>query len=605
MNAIGPFTLDQLLGQGGMATVYAAHHPQLGRVALRVIVKAQHRDDVLAAERQGAMLHRLLHSNGCPGVPQAHEPFETENYLCLPVEFIDGETLEKRLARGPLPEAEAIECGQTLCANLAFAHAFKANDGRAIDHVVHGDIKPANIMSGRDGRVWLLDYGISKPMREDTRTRNVFGAACYSSPERLLEKSFDHRIDLWALGVVLYEMVSRRRPYDGGESEVREAMRRQVTPKPLREASPGYIAIVQKLLMLDPRRRYASAADVREDLERVSRGEAPLADTSSNDHDDRTSRAQATTRATQVGLATERVAIPPTPALRMPLDLKGRIAVGALALVLVVVTVKGYREYSMAQEAASFTRELKTRTSVTPADWAAYEALESRGGFGFGLSAARRILHERYKDEAMRHFKDYREGFTRALAGTQRQKAELALQRALQLEPDDREVRAMLQMTQAYGSAWDAGDAPAREALAGFEKAASLWEASPDPYLGMARVIAYRFPDAERVEQLLHQAESKGYRRGVPQASQRDTATLADARRSQAAALFAPVRKRECGDFDPQILAKVTALLEQSIQEYLTIPGFSSDIGTNLEKARNLLQEAKEHCRPTTAEKPA
>lgn len=600
MNAIGPYTLDQLLGQGGMATVYAAHHPQLGRVALRVIVKAQHQPDVLLAERQGAKLHQLLFDNKCPSVPRAYEPFETENYLCLPVDFIDGETLEKRLSsRGPLAEADAIRLGLILCDNLAFAHAFKSNDGRAIDHVVHGDIKPANIMIGRDGRVWLLDYGISKPMREDTRTRNVFGAACYSSPERLLEKSFDHRIDLWALGVVLYEMVSQRRPYDGGEAEVREAMRRQVTPKPLREASPGYIAVVQKLLMLDPRRRYASAADVRDDLERLSRGEAPLITNSADD--DRTSRAHATTRSS--GTATERVALAPTSSARMTLDLKGRILAGALALVFVVLAVKGYREYSMMQAASTFTRDLKTRTNVTPADWAAFEALEARGGFGFGLSDARRELHERYKDEALRHFKDYRDGFTRALAGTQRQKAETALQRALHLDPDDRQTRAMLQMAQAYGSAWDAGDAPAREALASFEKAASLWESSPDPYLGMARVIAYRFPDADRVEQLLQQAGRKGYR-PTPQAAQRDTATLADTRRAQASALFAPLRKRQCGDFDPQILARVNALLEQSIQEYLTIPGFSGDTATNLDKARKLLEESKALC-ATPAEKPA
>lgn len=597
MNAIGPYTLDQLLGQGGMATVYAAHHAELGRVALRVIVKAQHQADVLVAERQGAMLHRLLHENGCPGVPKAYELFEAPDYLCMPVEFIDGETLEKRLARGPLGEADAIRLGLIICDNLAFAHAFKAHDGRAIDHVVHGDIKPANLMIGRDGRVWILDYGISKPMREDTRTRNVFGAACYSSPERLLEKAFDHRIDLWALGVVLYEMVSKRRPYDGGEGEVREAMRRGMTPKPLREASPGYIAIVQKLLMLDPRRRYATAAEVREDLERLSRGEPPVLE---HADDDRTRRTSSTTRS-QTGTATERVPLPPVLAPRMPLDLKGRILAGALALVLVLVVVKGYREYSLASDAAAFTQELKTRTNVTPADWAAYGALAARGGFGWGLGEARHILHERYKDEALRHFKDYRDGFTRALAGAQRQKAEAALQKALQLEPDDREVRAMLQMTQAYGSAWDAGDGPAREALAGFEKAASLWDASPDPYLGMARVVAYRFPDAARVEQLMQQAERKGYR-ASPQAAQRDTATLADARRAQAAALFAPLRKRECGDFDPQILTRVLMLLEQSEHDYLTIPGFSADTTLNLGKTRELIQEAKSLC---AGDKPA
>jgi hypothetical protein len=262
----------------------------------------------------------------------------------------------------------------------------------------------------------------------------------------------------------------------------------------------------------------------------------------------------------------------------------------------VLVAVKGYREYSMMHDAGAFTRELKTRTNVTPADWAAYEALEKRGGWGWGLGEARRILHERLKDEAMRHFKDYREGFTRALAGAQRQKAELALQRALLVDPEDRETRAMLQMAQAYGSAWSEGEAAAREALASFEKAASLWESSPDPYLGMARVIAYRFPDAERVEQLLRQAERKGYRRSVPQATQRDTATLADTRRAQASGLLTPLRKRNCQDFDPRIRERAVELLEQSVQEYLTIPGFSADIAGNLEKSRKLLEEARALC---------
>ena len=599
MNAIGPFTLERILGQGGMATVYLAQHPELGRIALRVILKdsTRNQQDVINGERTGAMLHRLLSAKSCPGVPRAYEPYEDEHYLCIPVEFVAGETLAHRLDRGTFAEAEALRIGLAVCDNLEFAHAFKAHDGRNIDHVVHGDIKPANLMLDPRGNVWVLDYGISKPIREDQRTRNVFGAACYSSPERLLHKSFDHHIDLWALGVILYEMISGRRPYEGNEAEVRAAMQAGRTPAPLREASPAFQAVVQKMLMRDISRRYPSAAEVRADLERLNRQEVPLAQSTPPPvHDDhRTVRAPAgisTTAAAHTaaaGTATERAAHAPYAPPNPPLDMARKVAAIVLALCLTIAVYKTWKEFGVMRDAGKFAQELRSRNTISAADWTAYQALQERSLFGLGLGEPRRILQERFKEEAGRAIKDYRDGFDRALAGARRQSAELALQRALSLNDNDRQTRAMLHVVQAYGTAWE-NEQAARDAVSTLEKAAALWPSSPDPHLGIARIVAYKLTDPVRVEQELHEAERVGYRR-----QPRDTAMLADARRARALALLRPLRKRSCGDFNRDLLDRITGLLTASIDEYLAIPDFK-DQPTNLESARRLLDEVRQLC---------
>src|SRR6476646_4917993 len=170
LGQIGPFTLADILGQGGMATVYLAEHPEFGRVALRVIRKhtSKSQTEIVEAERVGAYQHLRLSQAGCPCVPRAYEPYEdpSGSYFCVPVEYIDGETLAHRIESSPLPEAEAIRIAIAICANLQCAHHFKADleNGSVIDHVVHGDIKPANVMIDKANEVKVLDYGISKPI---------------------------------------------------------------------------------------------------------------------------------------------------------------------------------------------------------------------------------------------------------------------------------------------------------------------------------------------------------------------------------------------------------------------------------------------------------
>jgi tetratricopeptide (TPR) repeat protein len=273
----------------------------------------------------------------------------------------------------------------------------------------------------------------------------------------------------------------------------------------------------------------------------------------------------------------------------MPPGLLPRVAVSVLAVVFSALGYTLWREYRVMGDAAAFTRELKMRRAVTAADWAAFRALEERSGLGFGLGEARKILKERFKEEAARAFTDYRDGFSQALAGTRRQNAELALQRAIQLDSDDAETRAWLDIVQAYGSAWDSEQA-ARDAMRVIERAAQIWPNGPDAYLALARIQAYKLPDAGKVESALLAAEKRGYRR-LP----RDRAMIADVRRMQAFTLYRPLRGRACEDFNRELLERVKTLLHQAIEDYLAVPEFK-DTAVNLKSARELLDDANALC---------
>src|SRR4051812_13053992 len=123
LGTIGSFTLIEILGQVGMATVYLADHPDFGRVALRVIRKSASKlqTEIVEAERLGALQHQLLSQANCPCVPRAYKAYEDANYFCAPVEYIDGETLAQHVEREPLAEPEAIRIAIAICRNLQCA----------------------------------------------------------------------------------------------------------------------------------------------------------------------------------------------------------------------------------------------------------------------------------------------------------------------------------------------------------------------------------------------------------------------------------------------------------------------------------------------------
>jgi eukaryotic-like serine/threonine-protein kinase len=243
------------VGGGGMGVVYKAEDLRLSRtVALKFLPSDLTRDPEAKVRflQEARAASVLDHPNICT----IHEVGETEDgrlYISMPC--YDGETLRRRIGRGPLPIEEATDIAQQIARGLAKAHR---------GGIVHRDIKPANIMVTGDGVVKILDFGLAKLAGSIaiTRTGSSVGTPAYMSPEQARGDDVDHRTDLWSLGVVLYEMVAGRRPFRGEHDQAVLYAILNERPKPLTqarpEAPPELERIVDGLLAKDPADRYPS-----------------------------------------------------------------------------------------------------------------------------------------------------------------------------------------------------------------------------------------------------------------------------------------------------------------------------------------------------------
>jgi eukaryotic-like serine/threonine-protein kinase len=260
---ISHFRIGEPLGSGGMGVVYAAEDTRLGRpVALKFLAPELVRDPAAKARflTEARAASALDHANLCT-ILDVGESEDGLLFLAMP--RYHGESLERRIARGPLPVEEALEIAVQAARGLARAH----------EHgIIHRDVKPGNLFVTRDGVVKILDFGIAKLTGEAGHTRHgaILGTPSYMAPEQTRGETVDARADVWSLGVVLYEMLAGRRPFVGGSgAAVVHAVLRE-TPEPLMHLRPEVPAeldrIISRMLAKDPGQRHANAAEVLVDL---------------------------------------------------------------------------------------------------------------------------------------------------------------------------------------------------------------------------------------------------------------------------------------------------------------------------------------------------
>lgn len=260
---LGKYPVSQVLGKGAMGIVYLGRDPVIKRpVAIKTIRKELIEDDE-KAESMSARFRREAQAAGTlnhPGIVAVYEYGEDEEYAFIAMEYVEGNTLREYQSQGArFDERDTVSIMAQLLDALEFAHA---------NSVWHRDIKPANIIIMKNGRIKLADFGIARIESTDrTRTNMLMGTPGYIAPEYYLGEPVDHRIDIFAAGVLLYELLAGRAPFRGRP----EAIMHDVCyddPVPPSEVVrsrgwPRYDGVVARALEKSPAQRFQSAGDFR------------------------------------------------------------------------------------------------------------------------------------------------------------------------------------------------------------------------------------------------------------------------------------------------------------------------------------------------------
>lgn len=261
------YLLQRVLGRGGMGTVYEARDEVRGEVvALKVLEAAGPRRPVALERfrREAALARRITH----PHVARMYELGSHQGRSFLTMEFVEGEDLKAKLAReGALKPEQAARITWAVCSGLGAAHAAA---------VVHRDLKPANVLLERGGRVVLTDFGIARAMEEEpsesglTHVHGMVGTPQYMAPEQLTDERVDARTDIYAVGLLLYEMLVGE-PAFRQSTSLKAAFERLDRPPPdpreHRDVPSALAELVRWCLAQSPEKRPSGAAEVALALE--------------------------------------------------------------------------------------------------------------------------------------------------------------------------------------------------------------------------------------------------------------------------------------------------------------------------------------------------
>jgi Tol biopolymer transport system component len=283
---LGPYEISDKLGEGGMGEVYRATDTRLGReVAIKVLPEsvAQDPERLARFEREAKILASLNH----PNIATIHGIEEGGSAPALVMELVEGPTLADRLAQGPIGLEEALPIARQIAEGLEYAHE---------RGIIHRDLKPANIKLTSEDHVKILDFGLAKALEPESAASGsvdvshsptltyqatvqglILGTASYMSPEQAAGKPVDKRSDIWSFGVVLYEMLSGDRLFEGETvaETMADVLRREIDLARLPTGTPASIRqLLRRCLERNPKNRLHDIADARIVLDDVASGRA-------------------------------------------------------------------------------------------------------------------------------------------------------------------------------------------------------------------------------------------------------------------------------------------------------------------------------------------
>jgi serine/threonine-protein kinase len=260
----GRYQIVRELGKGSMGVVYEAYDPLFDRrVALKVLRPDRVSSSAFAQRflKEAKAVGRLYHSN----IVVAHDKGEDHGTVYLSMEYIEGKPLNEVLQTEKLALEEALKIGIQIADALAYAHS---------KGIVHRDIKPSNIIVQPDGNIKITDFGIARiedPLAtQQTQAGEILGTPAYMAPEQVLGRSVDGRSDLFSLGVILYELATRQRPFSGESLATIFHSITHEDPRNPEDLNPGLprelSAVILKCLSKEPEHRYSSCHELSEAL---------------------------------------------------------------------------------------------------------------------------------------------------------------------------------------------------------------------------------------------------------------------------------------------------------------------------------------------------
>jgi serine/threonine protein kinase len=613
---VGPYEIVEEIGRGGMAAVFLAEDSRHDRkVALKLVPLGNDREhrEILEAERSGARLQAQL-AETCGLVPRVYEDGEVPRYFFIAMEYVEGENLSDLIARGPVAPADATRISIDLCRFLDVAHQFETTiDGRQFRSLVHGDLKPRNVRVSTSGEIKVLDFGIAKALSLSRKvTRNDFGSMPYLSPERLDSVEVDAHADLWALGVIVYEMLSGGPPFHAADTRrLEQQIRAGYVARPLSPPCPISLqAIVARLLAPQLADRYSSASSVLDDLGRFQTGqptEAEVKGLPPRIDDDATRRTRPAmdeeTRRTRpepnvpnvptpvaasapasAAAAAAKPAVPARPKKR-------RLRKVLLVLALLVLFNEMRVSFAAGRMAGNATTTDLDRLSEM---WNDYQALSEGSYLRVGIIGLERVLRERSQELADQVIAAYRSAMP-TVRERQWNTARSNLQQALATSPFDRRLKAALRYCEGHLHRI-AGEAARRrredsaanhftEAVIAFREAAELRPEWPDPFLGLARTFIYGIDDLDRAAEALNEAKRLGFTSG-----ERESAQLADGYSARAATLAQTARELVDLPLESEYLRRAVAAHREALALYERISSYPG-AARNIRRVRRAIEQ--------------
>jgi eukaryotic-like serine/threonine-protein kinase len=264
---VGPYSIDALLGAGGMGEVYRGWDTRLRRAVALKFLAREFLSDVAAVERferEARAASALSHPNICT----VYDIGEMDGRPFIAMEYLEGQNLRARMGSTALPQREALEHAIQIVQGLSAAHQ---------KGIVHRDLKPENLWLTREGRIKILDFGLAKVSEPATHPDSivsiasepgrVMGTAGYMSPEQVRGQPLDHRTDIFSFGTILYEMLAGSRAFQGPSAV--ETFIAILNTEPPDLEDPAINRLVRRCLEKDPEQRFQSASDIVINLEAV------------------------------------------------------------------------------------------------------------------------------------------------------------------------------------------------------------------------------------------------------------------------------------------------------------------------------------------------